>query len=253
MDGRVSFYFLASASLLTLVGSAYYLYKLFKEDESTENSSRLIDTEKNNLNKSNTLTQEKVGNSKHKSNKELGLDLYAEISKEVETQMFNYESQRREERIKMINNPPFYMSLVSRYILDKSQIFNTAKVNVLSKHNVSEEEFKKLTFDLNVFECEQALYKIYKPKFQGQYPPMKAIKKAYIDHCQEVLNILNEIHNTMSNPEEKNVKMLTERIRIDDMLYEKLGMTYGQLKFLLHHYDLLQDEEVKNWYNTVPS
>jgi hypothetical protein len=187
-------------------------------------------------------------------------EIYAEITKCLEEYAEILDSQLvKEERRKALQlGESHWIQSVSLLLTNKHLYFEQQKKKILEKYNVSPQEFEAIISQKILFsDVEKELFKIYKPNFKSvDYPSKDKVKKAYIFHCEKMLETLqnsSKIKSANTNQEEKTFFMLMERVRIDDELYFNHDLTFNQVKYLINYYNLYSDPDVQSWYNIIPS
>jgi hypothetical protein len=267
------FYLILGSLVAASVGGAYLMYKNItqKDEEETfkviENiNPEVIKSVDFQSESSQKLESENIV-SEFSENKtidhltvERATQIYAEISKSLDeyTELYDSHYMKQERRQAEQMNYELWVNFVSRLLRTKHIYFEEQKKKALEKYSINPLEFEKIINEKIILSnLEKELFKIYKPKFEDSELPSKSkVKQAYIFHCETMLESLKSLDNknsSIAEPENKTFFMLMERVRIDDELYFKYGLTFNQVKYLINYYDLYSDSEVREWYNVIPS
>lgn len=237
---KTSFYILLGGAITIFIGSGFYFIRLFINNKKIK---KLAPPNQTLTNKNNSS--------------KIGLEIYAKISKGVEEYLEKVDTpQIKLERRKILledKNNLEYRKIISKYIIDKSMIYEDIKTKVLAEFNYSKEEFEKIIIDVTNIQIEQAFFNIYTPQIQKPYPTKEKTKDIYLYHCNKILEFLKSQSYKRQSPDEKNYHMLLERIKIDDEIYFNFGYTFTQIKYLINYYNLYQDEDVKYFSETLQS
>jgi hypothetical protein len=175
---------------------------------------------------------------------------------------FDNEDRKKERRNFIKENKTLEWSQNASQVLKfKNAKYEEEKQLAIKNSKISKDVFDKTQKIILPIEIEMEIFKNYKYFPFGdkiskdelvEKFPSGIVKEAYFYHSEQILNSMERI--SISNVDSENkLKLLLERIRVDDELYFNYNLTYTQLKFLMHLHQLFTDPEVLEIYSIIPS
>jgi len=243
-----SFFALAGIGLAGVVGSIYYIYNLFGEEDVIDG----IDSQIDDLNRSINRTK----------NKELSIrsaikimSMVTKITEEkVKRELPDIDQRRRN----AIDNNEEYAKICYEFLNCKEDAFQHASSVILDKLNISKEDFQNRLSKIEAIELEKKLYEMDKPEFEdGQKLDRDKTKKAFIFYGNKFLNEMNGFYNDvfhLKHPPNENEVMFSLALlktRCDDELFKVYGLNEIQMRYLLFEYDLNDDPDIKDVHNKL--
>jgi hypothetical protein len=192
------------------------------------------------------------------------LNFIARIAVNVETFICKFDNEeRKRERKKFLeeNKNLEWSQNASQVLKFKNAKYEEEKLLALTDSKLPKDIFDKFQKIILPVEIEMEMFKNFKIfPFGDKFPqdelvrkyPCEIVKEAYFFHSEQILASL-ENFTTSKTESENKVKLLLERLRVDDELYFNYNLTYTQLKFLMHLHELFTDPEVLEIYSIIPS
>jgi hypothetical protein len=243
-----------------LIGSAYYLFNIFKNNlELSEEHKMQIEEIK-----------EEIEEMKGELAIESAIQIISIITKLSDEIFFKNKSDIHERRRASINKNDEYIKFCKETFKLKEKALKEANRAVLYQFgNISYDKIQKILRKISPYDLESITYKFNHPTFEGNVPPDKnTVKQAFkfyadrfieeieIFHSKEGTNSvdLNSSQNiNYSNLRENQLifQLLVIKIKIDDELYIKFKYTEDQIRYLLYEYQLFEDPDVRKLYENV--
>lgn len=183
------------------------------------------------------------------NDKEKAINIYLELTKlEHEAYEKNDCEIQKAKRINALksNNEMEYNKLMKDFLADKYTFVYEKRDELLLAFKLSKTKYENIIDEISFIECEEKLYEIYQPKQDLN------LHLSRIDIKKLIIEIANTIDNTLKtkakdkkiNREELNYFRLTQKQKMEDLLYDKYKLSFSQLKYLAFTNDIIRDEEI---------
>lgn len=232
--------FLGSAAI-SIAGGIYYLYSIWNRDNDL-NEEQQIEIEEIKL-----KIQEKNGD----ICTDIAIKILAQINKRVEEIMKKTKIDIDQKRRDAIDNESLYNKLCAEYFALKEESYNKATNQILGYFNMQMSDLKEIMEQITPSEVEKKIFLYHKPTFVNIPVPNKnKTKEAFIFFGNKFVDEMSSFNLEMSKLNEISndltiFKMLMLKMKIDDSLYNKFGLTENQVRYLIFEYSLLEDKEIK--------
>lgn len=245
--GRYSnvFYALAAAGFVGAIGGLYYVYSLIGEDEDlTEEQADQIQE----------LKQE-VEHTDGNLTIDICVQIMAMTTKVAEEIVKKAKPDIDERRRAALNNPEEYERITSEFLEAREMAAQNAHLSITKKFgNFSMEDFQRVLSTSSPMEIEKKTYELEKPVFIGPTPDKARVKEIFMYYGNQVCSQMRELQMNMNsnvNMDPSQQEYLIFRIlilkqRLEDEMYVKYKISENQVKYLLYHYNLHEDPDVKN-------
>ncbi len=243
------FYAMAAGALAALVGSAYYLYSLFAEEELSEEDMVKIEELKE------ELTQQMEEKSGGALTPEIAVQIMAMTTKVGEEMIKKLKPDIDSRRRAALNRGDEYEIICQEYLEAREYCFQDATKKVLLQFgNYTFEDIQKAMMELHPSEFERINHKYEHATFDVK-PDRDTVKRAYIFYGRKFKDEMTNLQKIMppTRGQEPDMeqqqfmffKLLMIKFKVDDLLYIKYKYTESQIKYLLFEYNLIEDPEVR--------
>lgn len=237
-------YFCIGTFSVGLLGGLYYLYCFMTNVEEISEELQVEIEE---------LKQLILENNSEIST-DLAIRILALINKRVDEIMKNSKAQLDEKRRSSLNNEKEYSKHCMEYFNTKESTYNKATNQILGHFNMQISDLKEIMDQITAFEVEKKIFLYHKPSFPNNIIPDKAkVKDSFIFFGNKFIDEMTKLNAELEHSpidkesEESSIyKMLELKLRIDDTLFMKYGLTETQIRFMIYEYSLLEDKEVKS-------
>jgi hypothetical protein len=244
-----SFYFLVSLGITSVVGGLYFIYKSFS------NNNPHLKSEIKKANTSAPINNKPLPIQTNKTTKvltkELGLEIFNKITFAYEDYVETTDTiHHKRTRMSFMNNMDEYARLCGVIVAQRNSEYIKIRERVLKEYGVSETQYQDFLGQVTMLECEISLFSNYKPKLQ-KYPDANTAKEAFILFAETMITA-HERYSTIQQQELRNYYLLFEKLRIEDEIYLKYGLSYFNIKYFIHEYNLFEDKKVQDYYYILP-
>jgi hypothetical protein len=235
------FYLLLSLGVVTISGGLYFMLKSLTTGNnkvtSSANSSKQLPVPKD-TKKIRVLT------------KDLGLEIFNKITFAYENHIEQSDTiQHKQTRMTFLDKPEDYARLCGAIVSQRNKDYVEIRDKILSDYGVSEQQYHDFLGQISMLECELSLFSNYQASLLA-YPDANTVKDAFFYFAETMINA-HELYSKQPS-QIKNAYLLIEKLRTEDELYLRYGLTYFQIKYLIHYYNLLTDNKVKDYYYILP-
>lgn len=249
---NVLFYGLAAGAVAAMVGSAYYLYNLFSQDEELSESD---------LVKIEQLKEEITEQIDEKNNQgltpEIAVQIMAMTNRVGEEILKKSKPDLEIKRRAAINMPQEYERICQEYLEAKESAYQEASKKVLTQFgDFTFEDINKVLMEVHPAEYEKMNHKYEQITFDKQPKPDKnTVKKAYLYYGKKFKEEMREMQKIMpmsgGNMDEQQqhymfFKLLIMKFKVEDYLFLNFSYTEAQIKNLLFEYNLFEDPEIRS-------
>jgi hypothetical protein len=248
MDDNNTFksYFFKGLASVAIIGGLYWLFR-YTKDDSEDNDSDSDNEQKKKENKEGDDTQ----NTSQAIDKDLAIRIMAEINKKAEDIIKKVKPDIDHRRREAINDKDEYEKICSELFEAKESALQTANKMILGKYEVDNEELNNELSKLHSYEIENGSYGYDTPHFDGPYPDKKKVKEIYIEYGEQLSKQMNNFQKDMNNfiydetmQDYLIYRILVLKLKTEDKIYLKYRIAENQLKYLIFHYELLNDSDV---------
>jgi hypothetical protein len=236
-----TFYALVSAGVVGLFGGLYSLFNYFSDEE------QLSDTQNIQVEEIKQEFEEASG----KLTFNLAVQIMAMTNKLSEDILKKLHPDIYERRRKALANPIEYDNLCNEYLEVKNHAYMSASKTIMNKFGVKEEDFQTILQNTNPMEFEQKVIQYEKPEFDREFPQKEEVKKAFLEYSSIFMEEMKGFRSLMAqlqnNPQQQELafaKLLTLKLKVDDIIYTKYQLNEHQIRYLLYQYCLLNDPDV---------
>jgi len=249
---QILFYGLAAGAVAAMVGSAYYLYSLFiEEEELSEDDKIKIEELKE------ELTQQIEEKNSQGLTPEIAIQIMSMTNKVGEEILKKNKPFLEEKRRAAIGLPDEYERICQEYLEAKELAFQEGSKKVLSQFgDYTFEDINKVMMEVHPAEYEKMNHKYEKVSFDNAPKPDKlTVKQAYIFYGKKFKDEMRDLQRIMPfqggnmDPEQQHFmffKLLIMKFKVEDLLYLKYKYTEAQIKYLLFEYNLFEDPEIRS-------
>jgi hypothetical protein len=236
------YYALGLLGITSIIGGLYYLYQVFNDDDVSEQTSEAIEEMKQDVElKGGQLTPD------------VAIKIMALTNKQAEEFIRKSKPDLDERRRAALNDKARYDQICQEYFEIKEQAYVAASNSILSKFgNITMEDVQNIMSRVSPYDLERKSFEYDKPVFDGPLPDKLKVKEVFKIYGNEISTRMREFHQQMSRYQsDPNMQqyliftILILKIRIDDEMYMKYHLTETQLRYLLYHFDLMNDPEIK--------
>lgn len=202
-----------------------------------------------------------ISENKDVLNSEIVLKIYSITNKRYDY-LFNldYEYLNKNRR-SVIDNPIEYKKSCKDYLIKKEELLGFCSNEIVNYLDVDHEFYINSIKELTHKEIESKYLSNHIPTFNGDIPDKNKTKEAFlyfsnlfVDEISKIKSKKNTIYtnsiksyNDLNDEIKRNhevEEILITKIKIDDLLYIKHGLTESQVRYLVHDYNLIEDKEV---------
>jgi hypothetical protein len=137
-----------------------------------------------------------------------------------------------------------YIALAGGLLSMKWRLNQETKSNLLAKYKMPKEKYETLLYSIKLIDCDKYLFSFYKPNLPKNFPNKDVTKALIIEVGAKIHTLENESASSPLSFEEASHMKMIERQKIEDDFYAKKGLTIYQLKYLIHYYNMYDDQEV---------
>jgi hypothetical protein len=233
-----TFYVLLSFGVFSVSSGLYFLYKSFNEEKEKEKKTK------------NTQNVPIVKESRGGLKKQLGLEIFNKITFAYEEHLDQTDTKHHKmTRMSYLERPEEYARLAGAIMGQRQKDYVNIRDKFLKEYNITEQQYQDFLGQITMAECEISLFSNYQPKLNA-IPDATAVKEAFTYFAETMLNI----HQLYSGQDAslRSAYLLIEKIRLEDDIYLRYGVSYFQLRYFIHQYNLLQDSTIREYYNILP-
>jgi hypothetical protein len=228
------FYLLLSFGAISLTSGLYLIYKSFRSKAKPK-----LEEEPKTIIKPNKLS------------KEYGLEIFNKITYAYEEYLEQTDTiNHKQTRMTYLDKPEEYARLCGAIIAQRNKEYVVIRNKILNEHNITEQQYHEFLGQISMLECEISLFSNYKPKLP-RYPDANTVKEAFFLFAETMINV-HERYANVQQAEIKNAYFLLEKLRIEDEIYLRYGLSYFLIKYFIHEYNLFDDQKVKDYYYILP-
>lgn len=245
-SNKVSYWFwgIGGALVLTFVGTAYYFYEQFSQEDIPEQDLEEIEEVK-----------KQVEEDDGKITPDRAIQIMAMAQRMIEDQYKKDKPDLDSRRRRAFNNEEEYNLLCEEMLHYKNENSQFAMEKVLKMFGTNMEALTQVMQNINPMDVEKKAFKYDKPTFEdGEKLNKEQIRAAFKFFATKVMNEAKSFRETFSNmnsqPSEMEqqqimIRIMIMKIKVDDELYIKHKCTEAQMRFLLHEYGLIDEPEIK--------
>jgi hypothetical protein len=246
------FYGMAAGAVAAMVGSAYYLYNLFSQDEELSDADMV-----------------KIEQLKEEITEQIDEKNEQGLTPEIAVQIMSMTNRVGEEILKKtkpdleikrraaINMPEEYERICQEYLEAKEYAYQEASKKVLTQFgDFNFEDINTVLMDIHPADYERMNHKYEQVTFdKSPKPERDTVKKAYLyygkkfkEEMREMQKIMPMAGGNMDEGQQQYMffKLLIMKFKVEDYLYLNFSYTEAQIKHLLFEYDLFQDPEIRS-------
>ena len=232
-----SFYSLLTIGCISIFGSGYYLYSLYKSPKKEKSS----------------FCQDNISLS-YKGNLtvEIAIKLIANLHNNVENYIKKIKPEIDDFRRSKINDSSAYEEVIHELDQLKHEAYTKFKIELERKYGYTYDQITKVLDPICPIEMEEKLTLYSMPKFEDKnLLNKKLILDAFIYYANRYIDQIKEFQNLPKeeNSEDQKQKILYNfmiiKYKADDELYLKYHLTEHQLKYLLFEYKLHKDKQIE--------
>lgn len=241
-----SFYALAAAGVVGALSGLYYVYSLFSEDEEELTEAQVDQIQE--------LKQE-VEHTDGKLTVDICVQIMVFTSKMAEDMVKKAKPDIDERRRAALKNEEEYERICSEFLEARENAAHYAQSTIIERFgNYSMDDFQSVMSNASPIEIEKKTFQLEKPEFSGAYPDRSKVKEIFMYYGNQVCTQMKDLQMNMNNnaqmdPSQQNYfiyRLLILKQRLEDEMYIKYSVNENQVKFLLYHYNLHEDSDVKN-------
>lgn len=247
---NILFYTLAAGAVTAMVGSAYYLYNLFtQEEELSEEDMVKIEELKE------EITQQIEEKNSQGLTPEIAIQIMSMTNKVGEEILKKNKPFLEEKRRAAINIPEEYERICQEYLEAKEYAFQEASKKVLAQFgDFTFEDINKIMMEVHPAEYEKMNHKYEQVSFGNNPAPDKVtVKQAYLYYGKKFKEEMRNVQKIMpfgGNMDQEQqhymfFKLLIMKFKVEDLLYVKYKYTEAQIKYMLFEYNLFEDPEIR--------
>ena len=241
----VWFWGAGAALVVAFVGSAYYFYEYFSQEDIPAEDRGEIEDLKQKLEEEDgkitvdtaikimTKAQRMIEDKYKKDKPDLDSRRRAAFNNEEEYHMLCQEMLE----YKHENSQSTMDHLLKMFGTDMEEL-----TQVMQNVNPTEIEKKALFYDIPIFEEGE---KLSKSKLRQAFKFFAGKIMAEAKNFRETYSQMQNSQPSEIEQQQIMVRVMIMKVRVDDELYLKYNCTEAQMRFLLHEYELLDDPEIK--------
>jgi hypothetical protein len=238
----LGYYALGLVGISSIIGGLYYLFNAFNDEEVDEQTSNAIEEVKQDVDlKGGELTPD------------IAIKIMALTNKQAEEFMKRTKPDIDERRRAALNDKARYDQICQEFFEMKEQAYVFASNAILSKFgNITMEDVQNVMARVSPYDLEKKSFEFDKPVFDGPLPDKQKVKDVFKIYGTEISTKMRDFHQQMSRYQsDPNMQqyliftILILKIRIDDEMYMKYHLSETQIRYLLYHYDLMNDPEIR--------
>jgi hypothetical protein len=236
------YYALGLIGISSIIGGLYYLFQAFTEEDVSEQTTEAIEEMKQDVElKGGQLTPD------------IAIKIMALTNKHAEEFIKKTKPDMDEIRRSALNDKVRYDQICQEFFELKEQAYVSASNTILGKFgNITMEDVQNVMARVSPYDLERKSFEYDKPVFDGPLPEKQKVKEIFKIYGNEISTKMRDFHQQMSRfQSDPNMQqylifsILILKIRIDDEMYMKYHLSETQLRYLLYHYDLMNDPEIK--------
>lgn len=242
ISDKIWYYSLFGGIAITIIGGIYYLFTIISKQEELSEEQQIEIEE----------IKQKIKENEGEICTDIAIRILAQINRQVEEIIKKTNSDIEHRRRQAIHNENVYNSVCAEFFSLKESSYNKATNEILGYFNMQISDLKEIMEQITLFEVEKKIFIYNKPSFNENYIPERMkVKEGFIFFGNKFIDEMTIFNNQLSKMNEIShdltiFKMLVIKIKVDDLLYLKFGMTENQIRYLIFEYSLMDDKEVKS-------
>jgi hypothetical protein len=238
----IGYYSLGLLGITSIIGGLYYLYQAFNEEVVSEQTNNEIEQMKQDVElKGGELTPD------------VAIKIMALTNKQAEEYIKKTKPDIDERRRAALNDKSRYDQICQEYFELKEQAYVAASNAILTKFgNFTMEDVQTIMARISPYDLERKSFEYDKPTFDNPLPEKQKVKDVFKVYGNEISTKMRDLYQQMSryqnDPNMQQflmISILILKIRIDDEMYLKYQLSETQVRYLLYHYDLMDDPDIK--------